>query len=130
MNEEVGKTPGSSIASLVLGLISLLCAWFGYGALISIITGRLVWIRRINFHYYGYHRNYSRNQRQQNPTNGNGNSRNRSFDYWTRFIHYCFLRLCPVYRRTDRLGCGDIILNAYRNNIEDRRLNACLFHIA
>ncbi len=39
MNEEVGKTPGSSIASLVLGLISLLCAWFGYGALISIITG-------------------------------------------------------------------------------------------
>lgn len=116
MNEEVGKTPGSSIASLVLGLISLLCAWFGYGALISIITG--------------YYRNYSRNQRQQNPTNGNGNSRNRSFDYWTRFIHYCFLRLCPVYRRTDRLGCGDIILNAYRNNIEDRRLNACLFNIA
>lgn len=39
MNEEVQKTPGSSIASLVLGLISLLCAWFGYGALISIITG-------------------------------------------------------------------------------------------
>ncbi len=39
MNEEVGKTPGSSIASLVLGVISLLCAWFGYGALISIITG-------------------------------------------------------------------------------------------
>ena len=39
MNEEVGKTPGSSIASLVLGLISLLCAWFGWGALISIITG-------------------------------------------------------------------------------------------
>lgn len=39
MNEEIGKTPGSSIASLVLGLISLLCAWFGYGALISIITG-------------------------------------------------------------------------------------------
>ncbi len=39
MNEEVQKTPGSSIASLVLGLISLLCAWFGWGALISIITG-------------------------------------------------------------------------------------------
>lgn len=39
MNEEVQKTPGSSIASLVLGLISLLCAWFGYGALISVITG-------------------------------------------------------------------------------------------
>lgn len=39
MNEEIQKTPGSSIASLVLGLISLLCAWFGYGALISIITG-------------------------------------------------------------------------------------------
>ena len=39
MNEEFQKTPGSSIASLVLGLISLLCAWFGYGALISIITG-------------------------------------------------------------------------------------------
>lgn len=39
MNEEVEKTPGSSIASLVLGVISLLCAWFGYGALISIITG-------------------------------------------------------------------------------------------
>lgn len=39
MNEEVQKTPGSSIASLVLGVISLLCAWFGYGALISIITG-------------------------------------------------------------------------------------------
>ena len=91
---------------------------------------RLVWIRRINFHYYGYHRNYSRNQRQQNPTNGSGNSRNRSFDYWTRFIHYCFLCLRPVYRRTDRLGCGDIILNAYRNNIEDRRFYACLFNIA
>ena len=39
MDEETQKTPGSSIASLVLGLISLLCAWFGYGALISIITG-------------------------------------------------------------------------------------------
>ena len=39
MNEEFQKTPGSSIASLVLGLISLLCAWFGYGALISVITG-------------------------------------------------------------------------------------------
>ena len=39
MNEEVGKTPGSSIASLVLGLISLLCAWFLYVALISIIKG-------------------------------------------------------------------------------------------
>ena len=36
MDEETQKTPG---ASLVLGLISLLCAWFGYGALISIITG-------------------------------------------------------------------------------------------
>lgn len=39
MDEETQKTPGAATASLVLGLISLIFACFGYGALISIITG-------------------------------------------------------------------------------------------
>ncbi len=39
MDEETQKTPGAATTSLVLGLISLIFACFGYGALISVITG-------------------------------------------------------------------------------------------
>lgn len=38
-NQTNQTTPGAAIASLILGLVSFGFAWFGYGALISIITG-------------------------------------------------------------------------------------------
>ena len=33
------KTSGLGVASLVLGIISIVCAWFGYGAIVGIILG-------------------------------------------------------------------------------------------
>lgn len=38
-NQTNQTTPGAAVASLILGLVSFGFAWFGYGALISIITG-------------------------------------------------------------------------------------------